>query len=67
MFAIPDPKVSGVTIWIADYSRSLSAKMSKDFFSEPSQASITCGVTGPVSVNGSLGGADGEEASRLPP
>lgn len=40
--SVEDPKVKGVTIWIADYNRSLAAKLAKDFFTEPSQASITC-------------------------
>lgn len=39
--------MKGVTIWVTDYNRSLAAKLAKDFFSEPSQASITCaGVPG---------------------
>ena len=40
--ALEDPDVKGATIFIADFKRSLTAKLAKDFFSEPSQASITC-------------------------
>lgn len=40
--ALDDPDVLGATVFIADFKRSLTAKLAKDFFSEPSQASITC-------------------------
>ena len=40
--ALPDRDVEGATIFIANFNRSLPAKLAKDFFSEPSQASITC-------------------------
>jgi len=50
VMALSDPKVDGVTIYISDFKRSLSAKLQKDFFSEPSQASLTCTATGPVAL-----------------
>lgn len=31
------PAVKGVTIYISDFKRSISDKLNKDFFSEPSQ------------------------------
>lgn len=40
--ALDDPDVEGASVYIADFKRSLTAKLAKDFFSEPSQASITC-------------------------
>lgn len=40
--AVPDPEVTGVTLYISDFKRSLTDKLAKDFFSEPSQASVTC-------------------------
>jgi CreA protein len=40
--ALEDPDVIGATVFVADFKRSLTAKLAKDFFSEPSQASITC-------------------------
>ena len=40
--ALEDPDVLGATVFVADFKRSLTAKLAKDFFSEPSQASITC-------------------------
>lgn len=40
--ALDDPDVLGATVYVADFKRSLTAKLAKDFFSEPSQASISC-------------------------
>ena len=40
--ALEDPDVVGATVFVADFKRSLTAKLAKDFFSEPSQASISC-------------------------
>eukprot|EP00884_Botryococcus_braunii_P021356 jgi/Botrbrau1/7904/Bobra.9_2s0077.1 len=48
--AIEDPDVQGVTIYISDFRRSITDKLAKSFFSEPSQASVTCAQTGPVKV-----------------
>lgn len=47
--AFPDPKVEGVMLYLSDFKRSLTAKLQKDFFSEPSTASLTCTRTGPIS------------------
>eukprot|EP00798_Chlamydomonas_sp_ICE-L_P005614 gene5614-4100_t len=35
--AIEDPEVEGVTLYISDFKRSISEKLKKDFFTEPSQ------------------------------
>ena len=59
--ALEDPKVEGVVVYLADFKRSLTAKLQKDFFSEPSQASLNCAATGAVRVTGDLGGSEGEE------
>ena len=42
--------VPGVTIYISDFQRNIVDKLKKDFFSDPSQASLTCAVTGPIAV-----------------
>lgn len=42
--------MDGVTIYISDFKRSIADKLAKDFFSEPSQASVTCVATGPVTL-----------------
>eukprot|EP00898_Chlorokybus_atmophyticus_P001259 jgi/Chlat1/2133/Chrsp17S02718 len=61
--SIEDPKASveGVTIYLSDFKRNLMDKLSKDFFNEPSQASLSCAQTGPMHVTGNLRGGDGEE------
>ncbi|CAL8462350.1 g1883 [Coccomyxa elongata] len=69
--AVEDPDVEGVTVYISDFKRSLVDKLSKDFFSEPSQASVTCAATGPVrikdmnKVKGSGGGEVFSESKGL--
>jgi catabolite regulation protein CreA len=46
-----DPKISGVTIYLGDFERPLSEKLSKDFFNDPSSSSLTCAQTGPIGQN----------------
>lgn len=48
--AVADPAVSGVTVYVADFRRSLADKLATDFFSEPGQASVTCAATGPLAI-----------------
>ena len=48
--AVADPAVAGVTVYVADFRRSLADKLASDFFSEPGQASVTCSATGPIAV-----------------
>ncbi|CAL5227654.1 g10660 [Coccomyxa viridis] len=50
LVTVEDPEVEGVTVYISDFKRSLADKLSKNFFSEPSQASVTCAATGPVRI-----------------
>jgi len=58
-----DAKVDGITIYISEFQRSLSAKLQKDFFSEPSQASLTCTQTGKIAPKTDLAKlpSDGED------
>jgi len=48
--AFQDPKVQGVTLYISDFRRPLTERLAKDFFSDPSQASVACVRTGPVTM-----------------
>eukprot|EP00435_Cladocopium_sp_Y103_P065021 s1620_g26.t2 len=49
--AFEDPKVSGVTLYISDFSRSVADRVSKgDFFSDPGAAGLTCAKNGPVKI-----------------
>jgi catabolite regulation protein CreA len=68
--ALQDGDLPGVVLYIADFKRSITDKLSKDFFSEPSQASITCALdaaaAAPLASESTadlarrLGGAGGE-------
>uniref|UniRef100_A0A7S0X505 Uncharacterized protein n=1 Tax=Mantoniella antarctica TaxID=81844 RepID=A0A7S0X505_9CHLO len=68
--ALTDPLVDGVTLYLSDFKRSITAKLqSSDFFSEPSQTSLACvrnemspdGSSGAVRVKADLGGREGKE------
>lgn len=64
VLAINDPDVTGVVIYVSDFKRSITDKLAKDFFSEPSQASISCGKYLPrVSISNvdALRGSEGQE------
>ncbi|KAF8061370.1 mannose-1-phosphate guanylyltransferase 2 [Scenedesmus sp. PABB004] len=61
--ALDDPEVPGVTIYFSDFKRSLVDKLQKDFFAEPSQASLTCSIAPDAAVTNpaGLGGVEGKE------
>jgi catabolite regulation protein CreA len=45
-----DPKVRGVTLYVSNFERPLTERVQKDFFTEPSYASVTAVKTGPIEV-----------------
>ena len=46
-----DPKVKGVTLYVSNFERPLTERVSKDFFTEPSYASVTAVRTGgPIEI-----------------
>jgi catabolite regulation protein CreA len=51
--ALADRDLPGVTVYVSDFKRSITDKLSKDFFSEPSQASLTCVLGGDASSSSS--------------
>lgn len=57
-----DPKVQGVTLYISNFQRPLNERLQKDFFNDPSFASVSCAKTGPISVADNIAiGKQGEE------
>mmetsp|Transcript_13814 Transcript_13814/g.16779 ORF Transcript_13814/g.16779 Transcript_13814/m.16779 type:complete len:207 (+) Transcript_13814:50-670(+) len=57
-----DPKVKGVSLYISNFERPLNERLKKDFFNDPSFASVACAKTGPVSVADNIAiGKQGEE------
>ncbi len=49
--AIPDPKVQGVTCHVSYFDRSFIDRLSKgNFFEDPSNSSIACRQTGPITI-----------------
>jgi CreA protein len=60
--AVADPKVQGVSCHISRFSRSLIDRLSKgNWFIDPSNSSIACRQTGPVTVGDINTSASGEE------
>ncbi len=63
--AVEDPKVPGVTCHIAYFERSLLDRLSQgNWFEDPSNASIACRQTGPITLGEIDRSADGEEVFR---
>jgi CreA protein len=59
--AIPDPKVQGVTCHLTHFDRSIIDRLSKgNWFEDPSNTSIACRQTGPLTV----GSIDTSEAGE---
>src|SRR5579859_8069401 len=60
--AIPDPKVQGVTCHLTHFDRSVIDRLSKgNWFEDPSNTSIACRQTGPMTVGSIDTSAAGEE------
>jgi CreA protein len=60
--AVSDPKVEGVTCHITRFDRSLIDRLSKgNWFIDPSNSSIACRQTGPITVSDINTSARGEE------
>ncbi len=60
--AVADPKVQGVTCHISRFSRSVIDRLSKgDWFVDPSNSSIACHQTGPITIGDIDTSASGEE------
>ena len=46
-----DPKVKGVVLYISNFERPITEKLSgKNFFNDPSSAGVACARTGPTAV-----------------
>lgn len=60
--AIADPKVDGVTCHMSHFERGFLDRMTKgNWFEDPSNASIACRQTGPITIRDIERGKDGEE------
>jgi CreA protein len=63
--ALPDPKVQGVTCHVSYFERStLDRLMQGNWFDDPSNASIACRQTGPITLGAIARGPKGEEIFR---
>lgn len=60
--AVTDPKVDGVTCHISRFERGFIDRLTKgNWFEDPSNTSIACRQTGPVTIRDIDRGRDGEE------
>jgi CreA protein len=63
--AVEDPKVSGVSCHIAFFDRSIIDRLQQgNWFEDPSNASIDCGPTGPITIGDIAEDKNGEEVFR---
>ncbi|CAN7368470.1 CreA family protein [Phyllobacterium sp. LjRoot231] len=59
--AVADPKVQGVTCHLASFSRGIIDRLQKgNWFEDPSNASISCQQTGPITIDDIKLGEGGE-------
>ncbi|WP_343312324.1 CreA family protein [Brucella sp. BE17] len=59
--AVADPKIKGVTCHLASFSRSMIDRLQKGkWFEDPSNASISCEQTGPITIGDIKLGRKGE-------
>jgi CreA protein len=62
--AFDDPKVQGVKLFVSNFILPLNERLSstKNLFSDPTSASLTCAKTGPIKVADNIGkGSSGEQ------
>ncbi len=60
--AVPDPKVAGVTCHVAYFDRSILDRLSNgNWFEDPSNSSIACRQTGPITLGKINTSPKGEE------
>lgn len=60
--AVADPDVQGVTCHIAYFERGLIDRLQKgNWFEDPSNSSISCRQTGPITIGGINRGDEGED------
>mmetsp|Transcript_30523 Transcript_30523/g.97407 ORF Transcript_30523/g.97407 Transcript_30523/m.97407 type:complete len:208 (-) Transcript_30523:113-736(-) len=59
--AFDDPKIQGVSLYISDFSRPITDRLQKDFFSDPGSASITCAAEETPTISGKLDSSKGGE------
>ncbi|SMC58891.1 CreA family protein [Rhizobium sp. RU36D] len=63
--AMTDPKISGVTCHVTYFDRSIIDRLSKgNWFEDPSNNSIACRQTGPITIGDIDLGQEGEEVFR---
>lgn len=62
--AFADPNVPGVTLFLGDFERPLTEKLSGDFFDDPTSSTLSCVQTGPITdkqIASLSSGSEGEE------
>jgi catabolite regulation protein CreA len=57
-------KVKGVTLYVSNFERPMTERIQKDFFTEPSYASVTCVKTGPIELADNIDKSDKGEVSE---
>ena len=63
--AFEDPKIEGVTIYLADFERPITEKLQKDFFDDPTSTSLTCARAAAIKVGDINKDPQGEEVFEV--
>lgn len=51
LMSFQDPKIPGITIYLSDFDRPITEKLTSNFFDDPSSSSVTCVQTGPAGIS----------------
>jgi len=54
-----------VTLYISNFQRPLTERLSKDFFNDPSSASVSCAKTGKIEIADNIAIGKGGEVRLL--
>ena len=65
LVAFEDPKIEGVTIYLADFERPITEKLQKDFFDDPTSTSLTCARAAAIKVGDINKDPQGEEVFEV--
>ena len=61
-FDFPLSQVKGVALYISDFQRPVTERLQKNFFSDPTQASVACAKVGKIELAADINkGKEGEE------
>ena len=64
LLSLASQQVKGVTLYISNFQRPLTERLTKDFFTDPSDASVSCAKTGKIEIADNIATGKGGEVSQ---